>query len=200
MQIPYWHYFIAIEEELIIISKYIELTQDNFNVYSIELTKLFLSICSEIDVVSRVLCKDVDLALYEKERGDNNPNMNLFRKIIMKFFPRFYSTNITLPTNNLSFQPWLEFNNDANPNWWKQYNDVKHERSQYYKDANLKNVLFSMSGLLVLLVYLYGRKPQIELEYQNLPKLFRVEDDFTDGGIQWYSGHLSVPEGFIGKF
>ena len=51
MKLPHWHYFISLEDEIVKISRFIEISEDNYDVYSIELTKLFLSICSEVDVI-----------------------------------------------------------------------------------------------------------------------------------------------------
>ena len=39
----YWNYFLAIEQDMEKLSRYIEFTDDNFPTYSIELTYLLLS-------------------------------------------------------------------------------------------------------------------------------------------------------------
>jgi hypothetical protein len=41
-----------------------------------------------------------------------------------------------------------------NPNWWRSYNDVKHERQGHFASANLGNALDAMAGLFVLVSYL----------------------------------------------
>ena len=52
----HWNYFIALEQDLIKVSRFIEFSQENFNTYSIELAHLLLATSSEIDVVLKALC------------------------------------------------------------------------------------------------------------------------------------------------
>lgn len=159
-------------------SRFIEISEDNYDVYSIELTKLFLSICSEVDVVAKLLCKETDISLFNKIIGDRNPTMETYRTVIRTKFPQFHEANVKIPFYNLSFMPWEDFKDNAGPEWWKQYNGVKHERNLNFKNANLKNVLLAMSGLMVLLVYLYGRTSVISLDEPYEPKLYEIEERY----------------------
>jgi len=68
----------------------------------------------------------------------------------------------------------------VNPPWWKGYNSVKHERSKYYSEANLGNVLESAAGLLVLLVYFH--QPVLYAENQLIVpdfKTMRIEAQYA---------------------
>ncbi len=198
MKIPYWHYFISLEDEIVKISRFIEISEDNYAVYSVELTKLFLSICSEVDVVAKLLCKEADIDLFNKERGNRNPTINTYRIVISAKFPQFHEASVKIPFYNLSFMPWDAFKDNTSPEWWKQYNGVKHERNLDFKNANLKNVLFSMAGLMVLLVYLYGRESVIILDAPYEPKLYEIEERYyRNQGIRWAPAHLGVPKGLI---
>ena len=53
----HWNYFLAIESDLGKVSRYIEFTQENFGVYSIELAHLLLTSASEVDVVAKGICR-----------------------------------------------------------------------------------------------------------------------------------------------
>ena len=61
-----------------------------------------------------------------------------------------------MPRNDLHLVPWERWSQAANPEWWKNYNGVKHRRDEEFKRANLGNVLYSMAGLIVLVGYLYA--------------------------------------------
>ncbi|MCG2757628.1 MAG: hypothetical protein L6263_04280 [Desulfobacteraceae bacterium] len=198
MKLPHWHYFLLLEDELDKISRFIEINEENYNVYSIELTKLLLSICSEVDVVAKLLCKEVDIILYDKIKGSGNANISTYRTVIHTIFPEFYKTNVAIPYYNLSFAPWNSFKENKSPAWWNEYNDVKHERNLNFKKANLENILNSMSGLMILLVYLYGRDSVIALDQPNDPKLFKIEETYYRyQGSVWAGSQLGVPKVFL---
>ena len=85
-----------------------------------------------------------------------------------------------MPSHVLDFQPWLSWSSGTNPPWWKSYNNVKHERGKYFRDANLGNVLESAAGLLVLLVYfyqpeLYDKSASIRPDFE----MMRVESKYA---------------------
>jgi len=100
-------------------------------------------------------------------------NINDYRSLMTVQFPNYSLLRIELPSYELDFQPWFSWTAGTNPGWWKSYNDVKHERSKYYRDANLGNVLESTAGLLVLLVYfhqpeLYAKNPPFQTDFQMM--------------------------------
>ena len=51
MEANYWQYYLSFEEDVDRLFRYIEPAEYNFAVYSVELTRLYLAICSEIDVI-----------------------------------------------------------------------------------------------------------------------------------------------------
>ncbi|HLA29008.1 MAG TPA: hypothetical protein VJZ49_14065 [Syntrophales bacterium] len=198
MNRPHWHYFLLLEDELVGISRFIEFSEDNYKVYSIEFVKLFLSICSEVDVVAKLLCKEADSPLFDKTKGSHDPNMGTYRCVINSKFPGFHKAHVEIPFYNLSFVPWDNFKVNSSPSWWSEYNGVKHERNINFKKATLGNVLFSMSGLMVLLVYFHGHQSVISLDPPNKPKLYEIESAYyRTQGIAWESSQLYVPKNLI---
>ena len=67
MPYPHWTSFEVINEDFHEFSRHVEFAEANFQTYSIDLLRLYLSICSEIDVVAKMLC--------ERERL-KRPNMD----------------------------------------------------------------------------------------------------------------------------
>jgi hypothetical protein len=71
----YWNYFLALERDLEIVSRYVEFTEDNYPVYSIELAHLLLAAASEIDTVAKLTCAIIApnaarASRYGKQTGD----------------------------------------------------------------------------------------------------------------------------------
>ena len=56
----HWNYFIALEQDLLKISRFIEFNKANYKTYSIELSHLLLASSSEVDVVMKALCNLLD--------------------------------------------------------------------------------------------------------------------------------------------
>ena len=53
----HWNYFIALERDLEVVSRYVEFCPQNFDVYSIEFAHLLFAAASEVDVVAKLLCQ-----------------------------------------------------------------------------------------------------------------------------------------------
>jgi len=55
----------------------------------------------------------------------------------------------------LHFKPWNKWRSDNTPDWWRQHKNVKHQRSDFYHQANLKNVLEALAALYIVNIYLH---------------------------------------------
>jgi hypothetical protein len=146
----FWNYFIALEEDLCEISRFIEFCGSNYDTYSIELAKLLLSSSSEVDVVLKELCQVYDSGIKNKRSTIKD-----YRKIIMANIPEISGEKVFIRRYSLILKPWRNWKKDENPDWWMGYNDVKHKRSDNFCKANLKYVLNSIAGLLVIVFYYY---------------------------------------------
>jgi len=151
----HWNYFLALEKDVEILSRYIEFNSDNFNTYSIELAHLLLAASSEIDVVLKTLCK-----MFDSSKKPNN--INGYRKIIPVCIKDFARDKVKIDRFGLVLNPWENWLVDKNPLWWNSYNNVKHERNNYFSEANLKNSLNAMAALLVCIYHYYKKKFSME--------------------------------------
>lgn len=148
--LKYWQYYMALENDFIKTNRYVQLDTNNYETFSIEFTKQYQAICSEIDVVCKEIC-------------------NFYGDTTSGKFPQYTSTiltnyaDITRKTINVGlnsriklvpFKDWEKDPNYKSPKWWSDYNSVKHSRHINFKNANLKNVLSSLSGLYILEKYL----------------------------------------------
>jgi hypothetical protein len=58
----HWNYFLALENDLETLSRYIEFDRANFGVFSIELAHLLFAAASEVDVLAKRTCELVNPA------------------------------------------------------------------------------------------------------------------------------------------
>jgi len=141
----HWNYFLALEQDLEAISRYIEFHPENFKVFSIELAHLLFAAASEVDVLAKSLCK------YFAPSSRRN-NIDDYRKVLLKHLPSLCNDEVFVPRFGLSFRPWDNWalNSTANPNWWTSYNKVKHQRDTCFDQATLQNALNALGALLLL--------------------------------------------------
>jgi hypothetical protein len=51
-------------------------------------------------------------------------------------------------------KPFKEQKNAEHPSWWNAYNNLKHNKTKNFPEANLENAICASSGLLVLIKYI----------------------------------------------
>jgi hypothetical protein len=147
MTTPHWDYFLALDRDLDRLSRYIQFAEENLGVYSVELTKLLLSLGSEVEVVAKQLT-------FRHAPESKLRNIDDYRAVIPSQFPNFRTFPVSVPRLGRSIVPWESWP-DKNPQWWRSYNDVKHHRHDKFRDASLGNVLHASCGLFALLFYYY---------------------------------------------
>ena len=180
---PHWNHFLVLEADLAAASRYVEFSEDNFKCYSAEFTKILLAAGSEADVVARAICKAIDPSRECKD-------INGYRPIISKQYPRLHTHEISIPAFGLCFKPWEEWGQDHNPTWWKSYNDVKHHRESCFKQGNLENALLCMAGLYSLVLHQLSSSRPSFTELGNMPQLMST----PEGPGAVYAGRFSLPD------
>lgn len=160
----YWNYFLALEEDLIRLSRYIEFTESNYSAHSIEMAKILLSTCSEVDVIAKKICD-----IYKAKSN----SIDDYKHLILEKINNFPATEIKVCRYGLTLTPWINWNGDSHPNWWRDHNKVKHHRHENFSRANLKNTLNAMAGLFCMVINYHLLKE----EYPKLspkPTLFSM--------------------------
>jgi len=64
----HWNYLLSIENDLETVSRFVELHKDNFQCFSIEISRLLMAASAEVDVVCKQICKKLD----PKSRSSTN--------------------------------------------------------------------------------------------------------------------------------
>ena len=149
---PHWNYLIVLEQDLLKASRYVEFADGNFETYSIEFAHLLFAAAAETEVVLKTLC-----ALFAP--GVKVENIDQYRDALLPVLTNLSKSKVSVPRFRLELQPW---NNWAaapvkNPDWWRGYNAVKHERHTSFKQATLKNALNAVAALYIVTLELANR-------------------------------------------
>lgn len=54
----YWRQYLLLEKEFLNTSDYVSIDQENYSTFSNQYLKLLLAVCSEMDSIAEVLCKE----------------------------------------------------------------------------------------------------------------------------------------------
>lgn len=167
----HWNYFLALEADLSVLSRFVEFTEDNFATYSIEQVRLFLTAASEVDVVMKQYCAVLAPA-------ESAENIEQYRGIIHPLRPGLSSATASLPRFGVTLTPWSNWQQNRTPAWWADHNRVKHQRSEYFASAHLKNVLNAVGALFLLLIMYYREQADLR-RLVPAPALFSSTPDLV---------------------
>jgi hypothetical protein len=165
---PHWNYLLALDADLVALSRYVEFSDQNFSCFSIEIARILLAAAAEVDVVCKQLCQKVNAT-------SSADSINAYRTELTAAFPVLPKLKVLLPRFGLTLKPWDEWNKaDGVPFWWTAYNKMKHHRHTDYERASLKNALNAVAGLFVIVLHLYKDKAKLG-ELVPSPQLLRLE-------------------------
>jgi hypothetical protein len=93
----------------------------------VNLARLYLSICSEIDVILKMLCKHLGQPV---PRGSG---IDHYRRVITQRYPNFGNVRVLVGPMNWLFVPWFEWKTtkEDNPLLWRSYNAVSFSKRYF---------------------------------------------------------------------
>jgi hypothetical protein len=144
----HWQYFLALEQDLIKTVYFVEPSKSNFSTFSVAFARILLSAGSEIDVLCKLLCRQIRIKSYAETIED-------YRKDITSRYPKFSEMRVLVPRYALLLEPWAAWSHQETPEWWHLHQKVKHERQAFYQSANLENTLLAVAGLFCVVLYYY---------------------------------------------
>ena len=202
----YWKYYLLLEQDFLSVERYLTIDNLNFGAFSNEYIKQYQAICSEIDVIAKSYCREI-------ERPFSGSTINAYCKCIVDNKPDFASRVIKLTERTIQVVPWQGWTyttkiengrtkiEAANPDWWQKYNKIKHSRTTinnetglpYYKLASQKNVLYSLAALFQLEMYYYRLLHNTNFPSEpDMPSppsnLFEIEN----WGNSWITGGANI--------
>lgn len=169
----HWNYFLALEEDLDRLSRFVDFSHGNDATFSLEIARLLLGASSEVDVVLKQLAKACNPA-------STASGINAYYPDVIPYCPNFIAFEVTLPRHGVSLTPWTSWTATKPPLWWTAHNKVKHHRDQHFDEATLKNCLNAVAGLFVCVIHLYEQAAS-NGELLQLPRLFNVTDQHFGG-------------------
>jgi hypothetical protein len=167
----HWNYFLAIERDLDVLSRYVEFHGDNFKCYSLEIARILLAAGAEADVVCKLLYQP---------GGSRSDGIDAHRRHVTEAFPALPTFGVLMPQFGMALTPWLNWKFEKVPDWWTAYNKIKHQRDSHYHEANLFNAINATAALFVVVLYLYRAKAEVGELLPN-PQLLRVADAHVTG-------------------
>ena len=182
-----WEYFRTIEDDLAAAARYVEFCEDNYGCHSVHFARVILAAGSEVDSVAKALCRRID----PSSRADN---ILKYHGVISSRYSRMGEVRVTVPSRRLELRPWAGWTSAASADWWRNgFTAIKHDRTDSFRAANLRNALLSTSALLALLLYhmreVGGRMAEIGMF--EAPRLLDVPDESCGdggGGVVWGYG------------
>lgn len=162
----HWEKFKILEADLTTVSRYINICEDNLKTHSFELSALILRACTDVEIIRKRMTE-------KKDNGSAAARL-------FELYPDIRDAEVFLPLWSLTFAPWKSLP-DSKPDWWKAYEEIKHDNSTSIRAGNLEYFLKSLSGLYVLLLYhdrlLYSHKDAdnndcIGFEYASIESTF----------------------------
>lgn len=172
----FWKHYLILEEDFKYTQRYVELSTDNFSTFSVEYIKLLQGIGSEFDVICKEICRYY---------GHNDKNcISDYASIIIPQFTNLQRENIIIKyDNSITVNPlgdWIIEPIHRSPEWWRAYNNIKHDRANSFKQANLKNVLMGLASLYLIEMYFIYEIAEEENSVLKIPEisslLFEIKD------------------------
>ena len=181
---------------------------------------MIVDICSFFDSLCQTYIRDKHFSGYvfkneaqvenlkNKLEGKKNFNFNAgdYRKLIEgDFILSHRVVNLNLYEDNLFINPlrfspdkiegyeivhFEEWNRDKGTEWWGSFTKLKHDRVRNHKEATLKNVIFSLAAVFVILclenetAFKEGKVPP-DIYRVFFPKFWESHGWVTRGIVTW---------------
>lgn len=140
----YWKHYLLLEKRLLKTSRYIEIDKDNFKAFSSEYLMLIEAIGAELDHFFKIYCN-----LATSSRW----SIHDYANSILVSYPDIVNQKIFVLETDISLTPFQGWNLQQPSQsllCWNNYINLKHNRSGYFKEANLFNTLNILSALCLL--------------------------------------------------
>lgn len=144
----YTRAFLMIQKDLRHLFEYIEPCDQNLNTHSYRIYDLFVRTCIEVEANFKAILQE---NIYSGPA--DKWNMGNYSLVNTTHHLDDYQVKIPIWTGcQHTFKPFEEWKEKGHTlSWYQAYNECKHNRQQNFQKATFKNLLESISGLLVLL-------------------------------------------------
>lgn len=95
----HWNYFLALEDDVRQLARWIEFSPANEGVYSIEIARLLMTAAAEADVIAKALCARIS-------PGTGAASINAYQNVLCAAAPIIVTSTAGMPRYGMAFQPW----------------------------------------------------------------------------------------------
>lgn len=144
-------------DELFDIFKVVSPHSRNMTVFGNAIRNVLILSCTEVNSLMKSVLNGNGYIV-------DRPNMNDYRQLITPMKLSDYTLSfryINEVGGNTPFGEWEPKENSKSPSWYKAYNDVKHDRINNFKEANLRNAIEATLGFATMLIATYGYRNEI---------------------------------------
>lgn len=186
----HWNYFLAIEQDFLVVTRYVEPCEENNSTFSIELARIIMAATQEADVLLKRFCESID-------SDYSGGGIHAYHESISSHVPSLFTEIVAVERFSMNSQPYSSWTHDTPPLWWTANNKIKHHRDFEFSKATLKNAFNSVAGLLVITVHFYkdmiSKKNNTEVSFVEatnflIPetRLFKLRDDYYTHQVRAY--------------
>jgi hypothetical protein len=190
--LPHWNYYRLLERDLENSFRFVPPSQEHWNVFSDEFSRIILMASTEIENALR------SFAFWCQENSKKLDILDFFTLISNKY-PKFCDMDMLMPRYSLGFKPWDGWSSTSAPDWWSLgYNKIKHDRLNHPDAPTLIRAIKSVGALQVLLLHFYRyRFKGCEFAYDVKPNLiipWEKEGLWEGATISWT---WNLPDDYI---
>ena len=144
----YWNSFLLLYKDLEETFRFVTPTKEHFSVYSFRYYDLLLRAATEFESI----CKDKLVELKLSNKGSDAFNIIDYHLLNAHFQQKPSGIRVGfLFSDPLFVHPLENWSTTHSLPWYQQYNEVKHNRANLFKNANLSNVLDAIGALFIMI-------------------------------------------------
>lgn len=200
-----WEDFTQLEKRMKGMQHILPLTKEHFSVWSLELGSILLEAGSIFDSFLREGISSTELdacpsvaAIRKKDRKDIN--IADFAGTYNEVY-KLSETKVYVKLLKDFLMPLDKWAIHKTPIWWDAYNNIKHDKYQYKKEATLEKAINSLASIFIVLTkHIPSRYALVQLEAikdtkgQNYAKWFIKEQLST---VEGWSDNLYISESIL---
>lgn len=175
--IHYIRAFKLIQDDLERIFEYLEPSDESLNTYSYRIHELLMRTCIEVEANLKSILNENTYTPDPKRSDSQNYNIGVYRKI--EFTHHLSSYEVILPIWNGSertIKPFQAWGTREALDWYRAYNESKHDRHEAFKKANFGMLVNAVAGLLAVLSAQFGT-----VDFSSGPSALLLSEDAIDG-------------------
>jgi len=178
-----------LEKELVELSYYITFDKKQLTIYSTKIADMILRTVSEIENISKELCKKENIKFYDSKKHIRKIVYfnDYFQELDKVYGLSYRLIDFTLQNcnDNIFDSKLIPFRKDkiikvgqkerATWAWYDAYNKIKHDRVKNFRQADLNNLIYSLSALFILNVYYMDKVFYDKNEYNHNRIIEQIE-------------------------